>query len=167
MASPKQAFLDAYDREHATTLRVLRAYPADQADLRPHPRCRSAREIAWTFVLERALGTKVLNNEFAAAPPARSAPPSPPADWSALIAAYEKAHADYGALIRGWSDAELQQTVKFFTAPKTMGEWRRLDFAWLLLCDEIHHRGQLSVYLRAAGGKVPSIYGPSGDEPWM
>src|SRR5579884_3556932 len=54
MASPKQAFLDTYDREHATTLRVLRAYPADQADLRPHPRCRSAREIAWTFVLERA-----------------------------------------------------------------------------------------------------------------
>ena len=64
------------------------------------------------------------------------------------------------------SVAELAQTVKFFTAPKTMGDWRRLDFAWFLLHDEIHHRGQLSVYVRAAGGKVPSIYGPSGDEPW-
>ena len=33
--------------------------------------------------------------------------------------------------------------------------------------DDVHHRGQLSVYLRMAGGKVPSIYGPSHDEPWM
>jgi len=41
-----------------------------------------------------------------------------------------------------------------------------VDFLWFLLCDQIHHRGQLSVYLRMADGKVPSIYGPSGDEPW-
>jgi uncharacterized damage-inducible protein DinB len=43
----------------------------------------------------------------------------------------------------------------------------KIDFLWFLLCDQIHHRGQLSVYLRMAGGKVPSIYGPSGDEPWF
>jgi uncharacterized damage-inducible protein DinB len=36
-----------------------------------------------------------------------------------------------------------------------------------MLCDQIHHRGQFSVYLRMADGKVPSIYGPSLDEPWM
>jgi len=35
-----------------------------------------------------------------------------------------------------------------------------------MLDDQIHHRGQLSVYVRMAGGKVPSIYGPSADEPW-
>jgi uncharacterized damage-inducible protein DinB len=42
-----------------------------------------------------------------------------------------------------------------------------IAFLWLMLMDSIHHRGQLSVYIRPAGGKVPSIYGPSGDEPWM
>jgi len=36
---------------------------------------------------------------------------------------------------------------------------------WGNLMDEVHHRGQLTIYLRLAGGKVPSIYGPSGDEP--
>jgi uncharacterized damage-inducible protein DinB len=41
------------------------------------------------------------------------------------------------------------------------------DFSWFVLHDQIHHRGQLSVYVRMAGGKVPSIYGPSHDEPWM
>jgi uncharacterized damage-inducible protein DinB len=165
MSSPKQQFLDAYDREHAITVRVLRAYPADQADLRPTPKCRTAREIAWTFVLERGLGTRVLNDEFATRPPTGK-PQQPPAAWGDLVSAFEKAHADYREVVRHYSDAELAQTVKFFTAPKTMGDWRRLDFAWFLLHDEIHHRGQLSVYVRAAGGKVPSIYGPSGDEPW-
>ena len=40
------------------------------------------------------------------------------------------------------------------------------DLVWGMLHDQIHHRGQLSVYLRIVGGKVPSIYGPSADEPW-
>jgi uncharacterized damage-inducible protein DinB len=165
MATPKQQFLDAYEREYATTMRVLRAYPASAGDLRPHPKCRTAREIAWTFVLERGLGTRVLNNAYATQRPAGT-PPAPPATWDGIVAAFEKAHADYGAVVRAFSDAELTEKVKFFTGPKQMGEWSRLGFAWFLLHDEIHHRGQLSVYLKAAGGKVPSIYGPSGDEPW-
>jgi uncharacterized damage-inducible protein DinB len=37
-------------------------------------------------------------------------------------------------------------------------------FLWLILFDAIHHRGQLTTYIRPMGGKVPSIYGPSGDE---
>ena len=41
------------------------------------------------------------------------------------------------------------------------------EVLWLMLMDSVHHRGQLSVYLRMVGGKVPSIYGPSADEPWM
>jgi uncharacterized damage-inducible protein DinB len=47
-----------------------------------------------------------------------------------------------------------------------MGEISRINWVWFLLHDQIHHRGQLSVYLRMADGKVPAIYGPSGDEPW-
>jgi uncharacterized damage-inducible protein DinB len=47
-----------------------------------------------------------------------------------------------------------------------MAEVRRADMLWLMLNDSIHHRGQFSIYLRLVGAKVPSIYGPSGDEPW-
>ena len=39
------------------------------------------------------------------------------------------------------------------------------DFLWYLFFDAIHHRGQLSTYIRPMGGQVPSIYGPSGDDP--
>jgi uncharacterized damage-inducible protein DinB len=162
----KQNFLDAYDREHATTMRVLRAYPADKLDLRPAPASRTARELAWTFVLERGLGTKVWNDELAAGMP-EGTPPAPPADWEALLAALDEAHASFRSLVAAASDEELEGRVHFFTAPKTMGTYTRYEWIWFLLHDEIHHRGQFSVYLRMAGGKVPSIYGPSADEPWI
>jgi uncharacterized damage-inducible protein DinB len=164
--SPKQQFLDAYEREHATTMRVLRAYPTDKAELKPHAKLKSARELAFVFALERGLGTMVYKDAFAQGGPSGDTPKAPKS-WDAVLAAVEKSHEDFGDLIRGASDADLQKKVKFFVAPKQLGDWSRLDFCWFLLSDEIHHRGQLSVYLRLADGKVPSIYGPSADEPWM
>jgi uncharacterized damage-inducible protein DinB len=64
-------------------------------------------------------------------------------------------------------EVELNKTMKFMTGPKQTGDMRKADILWTGLMDTIHHRGQLSVYLRIAGAKVPSIYGPSLDEPWM
>ena len=70
-------------------------------------------------------------------------------------------------MVRGMGGEELRQTVQFFVAPRTMGDIPKIDFLWFLLHDQIHHRGQFSVYLRMADGKVPSIYGPTADEPWF
>ena len=159
-------FLDAYEREHAITMKVLRSYPVDQLDLRPHPRCRTARELAWVFVQERGLGAKLMNDAFATQPPAGDPPPVPER-WEDELAALEQAHREFGQLFGSYSGEQLQQQVTFFTGPHTMGKYTRAEVAWFLLHDEIHHRGQFSVYLRMADGKVPSIYGPSGDEPWM
>ena len=164
--SPKQQFLDAYDREHATTMRVLRAYPKDKIDLRPHPKCKTARELAWIFALERGLGTRIWNDEFAKGVPAGK-PPEAPKSWDDVLAAVEKSHKDYRDLIRSASDDKLFQKVHFLTAPKTMGEMSRIESGWFILFDQIHHRGQFSIYLRMADGKVPSIYGPTLDEPWF
>ena len=61
---------------------------------------------------------------------------------------------------------QIHQTVKFMTGPKQMGDLRKIDVLWWLLMDSVHHRGQMSVYLRLADAKVPSIYGPSADESW-
>ena len=165
-SSPKQRFLDAYHREHNTTMRVLRNYPAAQADMRPHPKLRTARELAWVFVLERVLGTHALNNEFASRAAAGGASPPPPESWEEFLLALEKAHYDFAGFVHQLPDEKLNETVKFFIAPKTLGDMRRIDVMWFLLHDQIHHRGQFSIYLRLADGKVPSIYGPSADEPW-
>ena len=48
-----------------------------------------------------------------------------------------------------------------------MGDFPVAEFLWFMLMDSVHQHGQLSVYVRCAGGKVPSIYGPSADEPWF
>ena len=164
--TPKQQFLETYEDEHGKTMRVLRAFPPDKVELRPHALCKTARELAWVFVIERGLGTRVFNNAFASGMPS-GGPPKAPDSWEAVITALEQAHKDFGDLVRSTPDAQLNETVKFFTGPRTLGDMRRMDLLWFLLHDQIHHRGQFSIYLRMAGGKVPSIYGPSADEPWM
>jgi uncharacterized damage-inducible protein DinB len=163
----KQRFLDAYEQEHETTMRVLRALPADQSEYRPNDRCKTARELAWSFALEPRLGTMVVvENVFASGMPSGK-PPEAPTSWAAVLEAAEQAHREFADQVRAIPDEQLDATVTFMTAPKTLGDVRRIDFLWFLLHDEIHHRGQFSVYLRAAGGRVPSIYGPSEHEPWM
>ena len=164
--SEKQRFLEVYEREHETTMRVLRAFPPEQAEMRPHAMCKSARELAWTFVIERGLGTLVFDDVFASGGPSGETPKAPDS-WDAVLTALEQAHVQFRDLVRATPEQKLAQPAKFFVAPKKLGDVRRMDFAWFLLHDQIHHRGQMSVYLRMAGAKVPSIYGPTADEPWM
>jgi uncharacterized damage-inducible protein DinB len=164
--TPKRQFLDGFTRETATTLKVLRAYPPDKLDLRPSPRSVSARDLAWLFVTEQGLAANALTTGFDWSTPP-GAPPAAPDSLAEIIKAVEEANHRTIGLVENTPDAQLTDTVKFFTGPKTLGDIPKIDFLWFLLCDQIHHRGQLSVYLRIAGGKVPSIYGPSGDEPWF
>jgi uncharacterized damage-inducible protein DinB len=94
-------------------------------------------------------------------------PPPPPATVSAVADRLEKVHAEALAVLRGVDEAALSnETVKFFVAPKTLGDVPKIEFLWFLLLDHVHHRGQFSIYLQIVGAKVPSIYGPSADEPW-
>ncbi len=165
--SPKQRFLEMYEKEHATTMRVLRAYPADKAEFKPNERCKTARELAWIFAIEPRLGSMVVINDVFAAGMPSGRPPEAPKSWDAVVGAVEQAHKEFADAIRALPDEKLEETSKFMTGPRQLGDVRRLDFLWFLLHDEIHHRGQFSVYLRAAGGRVPSIYGPSEAEPWM
>jgi len=157
--SAKQALIDTWQREMATTLRVLRAYPEEQSELRPHERAKNARELAWMFTLELGLAMAAVRGalDFSGGiPPA-------PERLTDVIAAYEKSSVELIDAIRG---SDLSGTIQFLVAPKTLGDYTRPAFLWFLLHDQIHHRGQFSVYLRMSGGKVPSIYGPTADEPW-
>jgi uncharacterized damage-inducible protein DinB len=165
VSSSKQQFLDAFEREYATTLRVLRAYPEDKLDLRPAPKCKTARELAFVFAAEQGFLMQAITGQLDLShPPAHLAPPE---TLDEIIDAYEDAQARTVATVREMSDEQLQETFKFLVAPKTMGDVKKMDFLWMMHSDLIHHRGQFSVYLRLADGRCPSIYGPSADEPWM
>lgn len=164
--SRKDAFLTNLDREFATTLRVLNAFPEDKLDLKPSEHSNTAGQLFWTFTLERRLGLMVWNDAFAHGMPEGAKTPTPPSTKDELLSALETAHRHYREVIASASEQDLDVHVRFFTAPKTIGPISRHEWIWFLLHDEIHHRGQFSVYLRIAGAKVPSIYGPTRDEPW-
>ena len=93
--------------------------------------------------------------------------PKAPDTLGEVISTYEQSSKAFVERIKKTPEAELDKTVKFFVAPKQMADIRKMDLLWFMLMDSVHHRGQFSVYLRMADGKVPSIYGPSADEPWM
>lgn len=161
--SEKQKFQEAWEQESARTLKVLRAYPEDKTDLKPHPSSRSAKDLAWTFVFEGVGGSQAVQGEFKFPPP--NMPPMP-TTWKDMISEVENALKLMGDKVRKVDEEQLNTTVKFVTGPKQMSDLRRLDVLWFMLNDQIHHRGQFSVYLRMAGGRVPAIYGPSADEKW-
>ena len=161
--SEKKAFLDAWERESATTMKLLRAYPTGKEELKPHDSCRSATDLAWTFVFEGVAGAQAAQGEMKFPPPNM---PAKPANWQGVVGEVEKALKSFGDKVRKTDESQLNTTVKFKTGPKQVSDLRRLDVLWFMLNDQIHHRGQFPVYLRMAGGKVPSIYGPSADEKW-
>jgi len=92
--------------------------------------------------------------------------PPKPTTWEGVVQECERGFRWLADKVRKADEAFLNTTVKVATGRKQMGDVRRLDFLWQILMDMIHHRGQFTVYSRIAGGKVPSIYGPSADEPW-
>ena len=160
--SERETFLRTYEREHGVTRKVLHAYPADHAGLKPSERSSSAQQLATTFVSEEKMMLRALKKEPVLGGVADSAPKT----WAEALERFDAQHQEMLRMLRDGSDDLLEGKVPFFVAPKQMGEFRTSDFLWFMLSDQIHHRGQLTVYLRIAGGKVPSIYGPSGDEPW-
>jgi len=93
--------------------------------------------------------------------------PKVPATYGEILAAYEATHKDMVNKVKALTETEWNSSIAWMVGPKQMAQVRRADVLWMMMMDSVHHRGQLSVYLRLAGAKVPSIYGPTADEPWM
>jgi len=152
-------YLPQIRNEHQTTRRVIAAIPAGQCEWRPDAKCMSAIELAWHMVTTELFFLKGMTaGKFERGDTARPDNVKTPADvlqWD--DAHFENALAAFAAV----SANELTRPIDFFgfmTMPGIM-------FSTILCSHSIHHRGQLSSYLRPMGGKVPRIYGPSGDEP--
>ncbi len=161
--NPKQQFIDVFTRENATTRRVLTSVADGYGDFRPNELCKTAGELAHVFSVEQGKIAEALNDTWSWPPAFGKAP----ATFEEVIAEFDATTEAVKSALATVSDSRLSETVMFFTAPKTMGPVPVGQLIWFMLLDQIHHRGQLTVYLRMAGGKVPSIYGPSKDEPWM
>ena len=161
--SPKAMFLESFMKEHATTMKVLSNFPATQGEFRPHPRSQSARQLAFTFVMEQKMISAVVAGTFKLG----GGMPPLPDDFGQIVKTFD---SDYEALveqIRKAPDSAFEGTVDFPVGPGKIVPWPKMEFIYMMLRDQIHHRGQYTVYSRMAGGKVPAVYGPSADEPWF
>ncbi|HEV8539407.1 MAG TPA: DinB family protein [Bacteroidota bacterium] len=159
----KDMFLNTWQREFATTLKILKQLPADKASFKPAAeKTKSAKDLATMFITELGVVDGVVKGkiDFGGQPPAFGS-------YADVLNAYESAFKSMVPKVQGMSEADWNTKIAAPVGPKQMGEVRRADMLWMMLMDSVHHRGQFSIYLRMVGAKVPSIYGPSGDEPWM
>ena len=144
-------------RETKTTATVLASLNDAGLSFRPHAKSRTAGELAWHLVTAPRwfVGSCLklsLKDEF------DRRWPTPPKKVSAIVEAYELSSATCLQAVESKDDAWLAKQTDFIGRKMPRGA-----VLSLLLLHEIHHRGQLSAYLRPLGAKVPSIYGPSGD----
>jgi uncharacterized damage-inducible protein DinB len=150
----KSLFTKFWTNESKTTRNVLSRIP-EGSDYRPDPKSRTAQEIAWQIVCEEKMIIEALENGKA-----EWSPPPMPASMKDVLAAYEKQSA---TLPQRWKSLPAERwggTLEFFGNQRPAS-----PMAWSFLFDIVHHRGQISTYLRPMGSTVPQIYGPSGDEP--
>jgi len=149
--------IQSYNNEHAMTRRVIEAIPADKSDFKPDPVVKSALELAWHIVgAEHRFVRAVIEGAFDFTNTGRPPELATPADIRAWAAAQFK---DDMARLTRVSPEDLARPIDF------RGLFRQPAVAFLRigLNHSIHHRGQLSMYLRPMGAKVPAIYGESYD----
>ena len=155
-------FIQRFTAEKPAFLRVFKAVPPDQLGYRPHPRSMSAGDLVWLLASELHDACEIADHgevNFTKTPA--------PSTLEASIAAYEKNALALEQKLPKLDDAAWERKARFLMDGNVAWETGLGDMMWGFLFDAIHHRGQLSTYLRPMGGKVPSIYGPSADDPGM
>jgi uncharacterized damage-inducible protein DinB len=152
--SEQALFTKFWIKESTTTRKVFARIP-EGSDYRPDPKSRTAREIAWQIICEERMIIEALENGTA-----EWAPPPLPATMKELVDAYDDQSARIAERWKQLPAARWDGTVEFFGNKRPAS-----PMAWSFLFDIVHHRGQITTYLRPMGSTVPQIYGPSGDEP--
>jgi uncharacterized damage-inducible protein DinB len=95
-------------------------------------------------------------------------PPFPPTPdtWEEILSAFDATTTAVRDALVAAPESRFAERVQFVVGPKQASFIPIAELIWFMLLDAVHHRGQLSIYLRLMEAKVPSIYGPSADEPW-
>jgi uncharacterized damage-inducible protein DinB len=161
MKSTREYYEECFDAEKPKFIRVMKAVPADKGDYRPHPRSTSAADLLWLLAAELHDACQIVDGGECVL----TIKPAPSVAES--ISAYEKNAAALKSRLVSMDEKKWESPAKLVMDGKVIWETSVGDMLFGFLFDAIHHRGQLSTYLRPMGAKVPSIYGPSADDPGM
>ena len=157
--STREFFIKRWESEQPAFGKVLRAMPEGQLGYRPHERCSAAGALAWQLAEEQKQLVEMIKTgevKFALTPHPETA--------EEIVDAWDKATADLRAGLQAADDAKWSGGARLVMGEDSVWSDTLENMCWGYLFDMVHHRGQLSSYLRPMGGKVPSIYGPSADD---
>ena len=149
--------LSTLKMEHAITKRVIEAIPLDKGDYRPDEVSKTAMELAWHIAAaEKRFFSAVCAGSFDFTPISRPDSVRNSADLSAW---FEQMFTASVERIEQLSGEQLTRIIDF----RGLFQFPAVAYIQVGMNHTIHHRGQLSMYLRPMGAKVPSIYGESYD----
>ena len=154
-----ERFLTTWDREAANTAKLLRALPASQYDFRPDAGGRSLGELAWHLAEgDGYMSYGIQRGQFNM----MDRPPNleRPRTVEALAPGFERIHQEAVGRIRPLAVADLDRELPFFGHQVSIRE-----ILWdMIISHGVHHRGQLALMCRLAGGEAPGLYGPNREE---
>ena len=159
-------FLTALDREVERTRRVLEQVPEGKYQWKPHDKSMIFGYLAdMVATMPSWLAMAVNRDELDVAPTDGSTMKQEPKETSAaLVSALDKSAADARAALEKTTDEHLMTSWRLLAGGKVVMETPRHEVIQDTINHWSHHRGQMTVYLRLMGAKVPSVYGPSADD---
>jgi uncharacterized damage-inducible protein DinB len=149
--------LPTFKTEHTTTKRVIEAVPLDKGDYRPDAVSKSALELAWHIsAAEKRFLSGICTGAFDFSPIHR---PDSIRNSAQIASWLDEVYAETLPQIEQLNGEQLARALDF----RGVFQFPAVGFLQVCQNHSIHHRGQLSTYLRPMGAKVPSIYGESYD----
>ena len=159
-------FLAELESEAAKSRRVLEQVPSGKREWKPHDRSMELGYLSdLTANILSWIGMAITLNELDVAP--KDGPqykPQPLNTPAELVAALDKAAAQAREALQKTTDAHLQTKWRLLAAGQLAMEQPRHDVIRDTFLHSAHHRGQMTVYLRLLGSKIPSVYGPTADD---
>jgi uncharacterized damage-inducible protein DinB len=157
--STREFFVKRWEEELRAFGNVLRAVPDSQLAYKPHEKCTAAGALALQLADEQKQMSELIDTGEAHLEVGKH--PKKAAD---IVAAWEKATDELRKRLKKVDEKKWSSSAKLVMGGKAVWTDTMENMFWGYLFDMVHHRGQLSAYLRPMGGKVPSIYGPSADD---
>ena len=147
-----------FENEIPTTLRVLEAVPGSRLDYRPDAKSKTGLGLVRHIALEDEWILNCIANGVFTPPPDDSDACGirTPAE---AVARYKEGVPAALHRVRAMSGEQLTKVLDLLGMIQAPG----INLLAMAAKHSVHHRGQLSTYLRAMGGKVPGIYGPTAD----
>jgi uncharacterized damage-inducible protein DinB len=163
-AGPAAPFVAELEQEAAATRRLLERLPAAKLGWRPHPRSMTLGQLAQHVAAMPSLPKNLLGADTFDAATADFTP-AQPGTVAEVRKTFEDSMASARVTLGAWTAKDMQANWRLVAGPKElMAAPKAALVRTLVLNHMVHHRGQLTVYLRMLDVPLPAVYGPSADE---